>query len=184
MSRTVAYRGIALVAGFVLALLMIATTSRAVWVDTTSNPGNTVASGSVVLTDDAGGTALFTITDAKPGQTWSRCIDVIYQGTVGADVLMTNLTVTGDAALADELDATIGISAAADCTGAAALGTRNFGAFDTVGGGAPALGDTWAVTAAGQHRSYQIAVTFDATADNASQNKGVAFAFTWTATSN
>ncbi len=182
MARTTAYRGFAVVAGFALALLMIATTSRAVWVDTTDNTGNTIASGSVTLTDDDGGTALFTVTDAAPGDTWTACIDVIYQGTVGADVLMTDLTVTGDSVLADELDAAVALSSADDCSTAAALGSLDFGSF--LGGAAPALGESWGVTTAGDHRSYEITVTFDPDAGNASQNSSVSFAFTWTATSN
>ena len=182
MARTTAYRGIAVVAGFALALLMIATTSRAVWVDDTDNTGNTIASGSVTLTDDDGATALFSVTDAAPGDTWIGCIDVIYQGTVDADVLMSDFTVSGDSDLADELDADVALSSADDCTAAASAGSLDFGSF--IGGGAPGLGESWSVTTAGDHRSYEITVTFDADADNDSQNSSVSFAFTWTATSN
>jgi hypothetical protein len=52
----------------------------------TDNPGNIVSTGSVVISDNDGGTALYTITNAKPGSTQTSCIRVLYTGTLDADV--------------------------------------------------------------------------------------------------
>lgn len=187
MFRTNTYRGIAAVAGSILALLMVATTSRAVWTDTTANTGNSFDSGTVVLTDDDGDVALFTVTNAAPGDSWIGCIDVIYQGTVGADVVMTDITTTGDQGFADVLAISVDQHISADCTDASPVTVSTAG--DNLGnytgaGGNPGYSDTFGVTAAGDHRSYEITISFDSAASNSTQGKTVGFGVTWTATSN
>src|SRR5437899_6178316 len=47
---------------------------------TTTNPGNTVGAGTVVLADDDSGTALFTLGHAKPGDSATGCVTVTYTG--------------------------------------------------------------------------------------------------------
>ncbi len=53
MTRATTFRTTAIVGGFLLALLMIMTMSRAAFSDLTSNDGNSVAAGTVVLYNDA-----------------------------------------------------------------------------------------------------------------------------------
>jgi hypothetical protein len=53
---------------------------------TTQNAGNEISTGTVALSDNDAGSALFSIPNAKPGESWARCIRVSYQGTVPADV--------------------------------------------------------------------------------------------------
>jgi hypothetical protein len=53
---------------------------------TTANSGNTFAAGTVVLSDDDGGAAMFTLPTLKPGATATRCIDVAYTGSLPAQV--------------------------------------------------------------------------------------------------
>ena len=51
------------------------------------NPGNVVTAGTVELADNDGGTALYSITNAKPGDTsGAKCIRVNYTGSLDADV--------------------------------------------------------------------------------------------------
>ena len=51
------------------------------------NPGNNVTAGSVALADNDGGTALYNVTNAKPGQASTpTCIRVAYSGSLDADV--------------------------------------------------------------------------------------------------
>lgn len=51
------------------------------------NPGNIVTAGSVTLTDNDGGTALYNVTAAKPGQASTpTCIRVAYSGSLDANV--------------------------------------------------------------------------------------------------
>lgn len=52
----------------------------------TENPGNRVTAGTVALTDNDSDAALYSMTNAKPGQSTSSCIQVKYTGTLAADV--------------------------------------------------------------------------------------------------
>jgi hypothetical protein len=53
---------------------------------TTQNTGNEVTSGTVALSDNDSGAAMFNIHGAKPGDSWTRCIKVTYHGSLPADV--------------------------------------------------------------------------------------------------
>lgn len=52
----------------------------------TDNPGNEVAAGTVVLSDNDAGLAAYNIQNAKPGDTDERCIRVSYTGSLDATV--------------------------------------------------------------------------------------------------
>lgn len=52
----------------------------------TENPGNRVTAGTVTLADNDGGTALYRMLAAKPGDSATSCIRVSYTGTLAADV--------------------------------------------------------------------------------------------------
>lgn len=53
---------------------------------TTQNSGNEISSGTVALSDNDAGSAQLNITGAKPGDSWTRCIKVTYNGSLPADV--------------------------------------------------------------------------------------------------
>jgi len=53
---------------------------------TTQNAGNEISTGIVALSDNDNGSAMFNVSNAKPGDTWTRCIKVTYSGTLDADV--------------------------------------------------------------------------------------------------
>jgi hypothetical protein len=53
---------------------------------TTQNSGNEISTGIVALSDNDNGSAMFNVSNAKPGDTWTRCIKVTYGGTLPADV--------------------------------------------------------------------------------------------------
>jgi predicted ribosomally synthesized peptide with SipW-like signal peptide len=53
---------------------------------TTSNPGNEFQAGTVTLSDNDSGTALYNNLAAKPGTTVTKCINVTYTGSLDADV--------------------------------------------------------------------------------------------------
>lgn len=62
-------------------------------VATGSNTGNSVTSGTVSLTDNDGGTAMLSLTNATPGTSSTRCIQVTYGGSLSSTVrLFTTLT--------------------------------------------------------------------------------------------
>jgi hypothetical protein len=53
---------------------------------TTQNSGNEISSGTVALTDNDAGSAQLNIVGAKPGDSWTRCIKVTYNGSLPADI--------------------------------------------------------------------------------------------------
>src|SRR6478609_1530200 len=55
--------------------------SHAAFSATTTNPSNSWSAGQVSLSDDDGNTAMFTVTNAKPSDTGSKCIVVTSPST-------------------------------------------------------------------------------------------------------
>jgi Camelysin metallo-endopeptidase len=61
---------------------------------TTSNSGNTFAAGTVTITDNDAGAAMYSVSDKKPGDTFTQCIKVTYTGSLDSDVkLYTSSTI-------------------------------------------------------------------------------------------
>ena len=52
----------------------------------TSNGTNNWASGTVAISDDDTGSAMFNVSGLKPGDTGTRCIAVTYEGALAAAV--------------------------------------------------------------------------------------------------
>jgi predicted ribosomally synthesized peptide with SipW-like signal peptide len=60
----------------------------------TENPNNVITTGTVNIEDNDGGTALYAMTAAKPGEAKTSCIKVTYKGTLPATVkLFTTSTI-------------------------------------------------------------------------------------------
>lgn len=62
----------------------------------TDNPGNVVTAGTVTLADNDGGSALYSLTAAKPGDSAASCIRVVYTGTLAATVKLYTPSSIGD----------------------------------------------------------------------------------------
>jgi hypothetical protein len=61
---------------------------------TTSGASNQFASGTVTLGDNDAGGSLYSVTNAKPGDSVSKCIKVTYTGSLDADVrIYTNSSI-------------------------------------------------------------------------------------------
>jgi hypothetical protein len=87
---------------------------------TTQNAGNEISTGTVALSDNDSGSALFNITNASPGDSWARCIKVTYNGSLPADVHLYLQGTTGTLANYLDLTMTQGTQTGAtfpDCTG-------------------------------------------------------------------
>src|SRR5215210_6519623 len=69
---------------------------------TTQNAGNEISTGTVAISDNDLGSALYNITGAKPGDTVSRCIRTTYTGSLPADVHLYTTSPPG--ALAQYVD--------------------------------------------------------------------------------
>lgn len=152
--------------------------SYAAFTATTENTANSWSTGTVVLADNDGGTALWTSAGLlEHGSTATRCITVSYTGDLAATI---DFSATSSGTLAPDLDVTIqtGSGTAADCsdfTGATALYTGTLAALPA---GLTPLPD-WTVAGAAT-RTYRIAWTV---ATTAAQGETATAAFTWTATS-
>ena len=177
------YRGLAVVASLGFVSVLVVTSSRAAFVDTTDNATNTFSAGDVVLDDDDTGSVLFNVVNLSPGDTRTRCIEVTYTGSLSADVHLYG-TVGGNG-LADYLDVDIEVGTGGDfasCTGFVASSSLfgdtldAFGAAHTdfvsgLGGNAGATDPT--------SRTYRITVTLQD--DNAAQGLSATAGFTWEA---
>jgi predicted ribosomally synthesized peptide with SipW-like signal peptide len=62
----------------------------------TENPGNIVTAGTVKLEDNDGGTALYSLTAAKPGDSKTSCINVTYVGSLPATVKLFTPSTIGE----------------------------------------------------------------------------------------
>jgi predicted ribosomally synthesized peptide with SipW-like signal peptide len=62
----------------------------------TENPGNVITAGTVVLEDNDGGTALYNLPAAKPGESKTSCIKVIYKGSLPATVKFFTSSTIGE----------------------------------------------------------------------------------------
>jgi hypothetical protein len=97
---------------------------------TTQNSGNEISSGTVALTDNDAGSAQINTTGAKPGDSWTRCIKVTYNGSLPADVHSYTVGGTGPLASYLHLTLTQGTQASPvfpSCTGFTADATNGTG---------------------------------------------------------
>ena len=197
MTRATTFRAVAVFSGFLIAILMVMSVSRALFTNPTSNDENAWTSGSVVLVNELAGTdgappdfdesgsALFTITDIVPGDSDTLCLEVIYEGSVDADILIDSVQQgaggVDENSIGDDLNLTI-TRWLVDC-GDTADGTVAGGTINT-----PSYSETaWqpAVPGTDESRWYQITVELDTNADNSVQNSTIdEIEFEWLATNN
>jgi len=62
----------------------------------TDNPGNVITAGTVTLEDNDGGSALYALTAAKPGDSKASCIKVTYKGSLPATVRLFTPSTIGE----------------------------------------------------------------------------------------
>ncbi len=87
---------------------------------TTTNAGNKIEAGTVAIADNDFGAAMYSLTDAKPGDSVSKCIKVTYEGSLAADVHLYTTSSIGPLGQYVDLTITTGTQAAPtfpDCTG-------------------------------------------------------------------
>lgn len=169
--------------------LLVVSRSTSAFSGTTSNTGNSLSTGSVTLTDNDGGTALFDVSNMNGGQTVSRCIEVTYTGT--STVSAVRLYGSSSAsALTPYLELVVERgSTGATCPSPGGLqaifnGTTpvpsdgNLEAFITSHTTyANAIDTGWTPTTGDTKRAFLI--TFTVKNDDAAQNKIATPAFTW-----
>jgi hypothetical protein len=161
---------------------------------TTTNAGNTITAGTVAIADNDAGAAMYSITNAKPGESVSKCIKVTYTGSIDADVHIYTSSTIG--ALGQYVDLTITPGSQAtptfpSCTGftadsGGALYTGTLANFattkNTYANGVvdyPGSGTKWA---ANEAVVYQVTATLQSSAPEGAQGATTgAHTFTWEA---
>jgi hypothetical protein len=81
---------------------------------TTQNAGNEISTGTVAISDNDLGSALYNVTGAMPGDSVSKCIKTTYTGSLPADVRLYTTSTPG--ALAQYVDLTITKGTQTDAT--------------------------------------------------------------------
>jgi len=196
MTRATTLRAAAFIfSGFLIATLMVMGSSRALFTNPTSNDANAFTSGNVVLvnenaltdggspTFDETGSALFSFPAMAPGDTSTVCFEVIYEGSLDADISLATVTISGvnENSIGDELDLTVDRYTDSGCSlGVAAVAS---GTLAT-----PGITETvWqpALPGADESRWYEITVTLNSAAPNTVQDSSATdVEFEWLATNN
>jgi hypothetical protein len=179
---------------FILIALLVVTSSRAAFVAQNDNSTNQVSSAAIALTDNDSSTAMFdSLGNMVPGQTYERCIDVTYTGSIDPTAVMLYATGAPTGTLAPYLNLTVQMGADTpaafrDCTGFVSSATlynsgtlqdfatarttfaNGVSTWDPAGPVAPATTTT-------QTRTFRFAFTVqDVTA---AANKTTTFGFSW-----
>jgi hypothetical protein len=162
---------------------------------TTSNAGNTITAGTVAIADNDAGAAMYSIANAKPGESVSKCIKVTYTGSIDADVRIYTTSTIGSLGQYVDLTITPGTQTTPsfpsctgftpDAGGALYTGTlQNFGSAK--GSYANGVVDNPGTSAtkwvANDFVVYQVTATLQASAPDAAQGLTTgAHTFTWEA---
>jgi hypothetical protein len=118
----------AVLAGIVASSVLVLQASYAVFSSTTQNGPSTLSAGTVTITDDDTGNAIFSATGTKPGSTAMSCINVSYAGTLAANVRLYATSPTGTLGPF----VTFSIAEGTSATGGASLSCSNFSPTSTL----------------------------------------------------
>jgi hypothetical protein len=108
MSRTMSTRLVAMLGSLLLVSFLVVTGSRAAFTGTTDNIGNSWAAGTVSLTDDDTGAAMFNASGLKPGDSLENCVVATYTGSLDSDVTLYAANLSGSLGTYLDLDIEIG----------------------------------------------------------------------------
>jgi hypothetical protein len=153
----------------------------------TINPNNTWAVGSVTLSDDDAGAAMFSATNLKPGATGAHCIVVTSNGTLPAAVKLygTGLSTTNGLSSYINLTVTQGTGGSfGSCTGYTQAATNPSVYSGTLAGFtansyATGLGIWTPTGAASEARTFQFTYTVSATPPDTTQGGTASVNFVW-----
>jgi len=156
---------------------------------TTSNPTNNWAAGTVNLTDDDSNTAMFNVSNMKPGATGAKCIAVTSTGSLASAVKLYGTSYATTNALAGNLTVTVdegtGGSFAGGCTGftsSSQIFNGTLASFGTTKTSYATGVGSWAPTGtASETKVYKITYTLSASTPDSAQGGTAAVGFTWEA---
>lgn len=172
--------------------LLVWQSSYAAFSASTSNPTSNWTSGTVALTDDDAGTAMFTASALKPGATGTKCIVVTSSGNLASAVKLYATTYSTTNALSSYVNlvvdegagGTFASSGPTSCTGFTSASnnfTGTLAAFSAKTSFATGV-SAWTPSGSGsESKTFRISYTFDAAAPNSAQGGTAAVGFTWEA---
>ncbi|GAB1645806.1 hypothetical protein KRMM14A1259_62290 [Krasilnikovia sp. MM14-A1259] len=162
--------------------------SSAAFTASTNNAADSWNAGTVALSDDDSGSAMFSANLLRPGSTGEKCIKLTYNGSLSGNVKLYSSAVSG--ALAPYIDLVIEEGTGGDfgsCTGFAAAGgptyTGTLASFGTTKTDFTSGVGTFAPTGAGQIRTYHISYTVNASTPDSAQGATASATFNWQAAS-
>lgn len=179
------------VAGVAVSAAVVWHASYAAFSATTDNPTSNWSAGTVALSDDDSGSAMFTVANLKPAATGTHCIAVTSTGSLPAAVKLYGTGAATTNALSSYITLTVTQGSGGSfgsCTGFTPLGSgagvysgtlAGFGAAAT--NYATGLG-SWAPTGTGaETRTFQFSYTVDPAIPNTAQGGTAALGLTWEA---
>lgn len=171
--------------GLALASAMVYQSTTAAFTGATSNGPSSFSAGTVQLTDDDAGVAMFDASDLVPGDVEQACIEVSYTGSsFDLDAVRLHAGVT-DTGLAPHVDIVIEEGTGgdfADCTGFSADSTLFTGDLAALGSTHPAYASgigAFTPTAVAPDRTYRVTATLGADTPNSAQGTTAGTTLTW-----
>jgi hypothetical protein len=173
--------------------LLVWQSSYSAFSSTTSNPTSNWTTGTVALTDDDAGSALFTASALKPGSTGTKCIVVTSSGSLASAVKLYGTTYSTTNALGSYVNlvvdegtgGTFSTSGPTSCTGFSSGGNDFTGTLAAFAAAKTGFGNgvsSWAPTGSGsESKTFRITYTIDAATPNSAQGGTAAVGFTWEA---
>lgn len=166
----------------VLSSAMVWQASHSAFNATTSNGSNSWSGGTVSLSDDDSGSAMFSATGLKPNDTASKCILVTYGGSLAASVKMY---ASASGTLGTYLNLTVQQGTGGTSSSCAGFTSESTLYSGTLAGFAAASSNfatgvgSFAPTGSGQTKAYRL--TYTVQDDNAAQGTSASATFTWEA---
>lgn len=192
MSRTSKLNLLAGLLALALISAMVLRMSSAAFTGSTSNSGNSWDAGTVSLSDNDSGSAMFTAPNMKPGDSVNGCVQVTYTGSIVpsapvslAAAVTEQIGSNGGNGLGDDLDVTVSLGAlGTTCALWTAVGasTAYSGTLAAMSGASTG----WTPTASGGAdtvRAFRFVITLGSDTPNTAQTDGADAVFTWSATS-
>jgi hypothetical protein len=180
--------GLSTLAALLLATVLVWHTAYAGFSDATPAVAVPVSTGTVVLGDDDAGSAMFTVSELKPGAMGTRCVAVTARGSAPALVKLYRTSGTTVRSLASYLTLTVSAGTGGDSDGCGAFVPSADVYSGTVinmptsyAGGV----DSWqtAGTTTGEFRSYRITFALSSSAPVSAAGGSASLGFTWEAQS-
>ena len=170
--------------GMAASSAMVWQSTQAAFTSTTANTSSSWTAGSVTLSDDDTGAALFTAAGLSPGDHGTNCVTVTYTGTLATAVKVYISTYSDASALTPYLDLTIqegtgaGFGSCAGFTPTTTIYTGTLAAFIAADTDWTTGAGTWAPIGPAA-RTYRIAYTLNAATSATKQGTTATATLQW-----